>query len=178
MEEPELKLCEVCWQTQGGLGVPARYYLSTLPVCEEHYHYVCQRCRQKWAEWWNEEREYKVVCDGCNDVLSRLEARRAAYNQHLSSDQWWKLKKEARRQSFKEHGDVVCARCGTSEFNNKQTYGEGLHCHHRTYERFGQERVDDVELLCSPCHASEHHLPAPKSLRVSDGYSLLRKEKK
>ena len=164
-EEPEVKLCEVCWQTKDGLGVQASYYLSTLPVCEEHYHCVCQRCNRQWAEWWSEESEYRFVCDGCNDVLSKLAAKRAAYTQHLNSDQWLKVKKKARSQSFKEHGGVVCARCGMSEFNNKQTYGEGLHGHHKTYERFGQENPEDVELLCSPCHAWEHHLPAPKPIR-------------
>jgi 5-methylcytosine-specific restriction endonuclease McrA len=27
-----------------------------------------------------------------------------------------------------------------------------LHCHHRTYERFGKEKVTDVLILCGSCH--------------------------
>ena len=30
--------------------------------------------------------------------------------------------------------------------------GEPLELHHKTYERLGRERIDDLELLCSSCH--------------------------
>ena len=39
-----------------------------------------------------------------------------------------------------------CCRCG----------GVADHVHHRTYQRVGRERLEDVEPLCAECHKSEH----------------------
>ena len=165
-EEPEVKLCEVCWQLGDGLPVEARWYLKTLPVCDEHQGAVCGRCQRRWVTKLGQDGDSVFgVCDECYETLERLAARRNAYNQHLSSEQWRKTKKELRSQSVKEYGRVVCSRCRRSEYDNKQTYGEGLHGHHASYERFGREKPEDVELLCSLCHAWEHHLPTPKPIR-------------
>lgn len=39
--------------------------------------------------------------------------------------------------------NCACERCGC---------GEWLQVHHRTYERLGHERDDDLEVLCVACH--------------------------
>jgi hypothetical protein len=161
MTEPsEVKLCEVCWEEGNGLAVRAFWFPAGIPMCEEHYALVCRKCKRQWYT------EFDTLCDGCRVLQKAEDVRRKAYDEHLNSKEWWKTKKALRRESFKEHGRVVCSRCGKSEYDNKQTYGEGLHGHHRTYERFGQEKPEDAELLCSECHASEHGNPQPIPIRA------------
>ena len=36
--------------------------------------------------------------------------------------------------------------------------GKGLHAHHKTYARFGNENVDDLVTLCTRCHRRRHAL--------------------
>jgi hypothetical protein len=167
---PEVKLCDPCWKEHEGLGVQALWSVSGIPMCDDHYGRVCHRCHRQWATKLRDG-EFTYVCDGCDAVLERQEARRREYNQHLESKEWRKTKKSLRRESVIENGKAICSRCGLSEYENKQEYGEGLHGHHRTYERFGSERVDDLELLCSRCHAWEHRQPAPKPIGVSSGFT-------
>lgn len=31
-----------------------------------------------------------------------------------------------------------------------------MHCHHKTYVRFGAEEIDDLEALCELCHSKIH----------------------
>src|ERR1700682_92564 len=148
MEQPEVKLCEVGWQ-RDGIAAQANWFLATIPVCDDHSGAVCGRCERRWAtKVAKEEERIFNSCDECYMAIERQDAKRQTYNQHLSSKQWWKTKRTLRRESRHEHGTVLCSRCGMSELDNKQTYGEGLHGHHKTYERFGQEKSDDVELLC------------------------------
>ncbi len=168
-EAEEVKLCVVCWKDS--IASRAYHYLSTIPVCDNHYQCVCARCRRRWASVYatdgGEDDCYIFACDECSETLDRQAARRAAYNEHINSGQWRKVKNNLRTGIRREYGQVACSRCGMSEHDNKQTYGEGLHGHHLTYERFGNEKPEDVQLLCSPCHAWEHRLPSPKPIRES-----------
>jgi hypothetical protein len=186
-----VKLCEACWQFDDGVPAQAyHYYHSKVPVCDRHVHLVCQRCANAWATGfppseylalWERARELsheeygelvrtigekcEVVCDRCYDEIKREQARREAYNGHLSSEHWKKVKKAAREQSRIEYKEVKCSRCPRTERENKLEFGEGLHGHHTTYNRFGHEKTYDLELLCSVCHAFEHRRPLPKRLR-------------
>ena len=159
------------------MAVQAHWYRSTIPVCDKHYDRVCQRCKREWATRWAEG-EYQIACDSCGELLDREEKRREAYNLHLGSKDWQRFKKHLRRENRREHGQVQCSRCGMSEIDNKHEYGEGLHGHHTSYDRFGQEKAGDVDLICTPCHAVEHHQPIPQPIRVSSGYHLLRNQKR
>jgi len=164
MKQQEVKLCVVCWEDS--IATQAFHYPRTIPVCDKHCACVCGRCERRWATRLGRDgRAVFSVCDECNETLERLEARREAYKTHLSSDEWRKARKTLKTESRREHGRVVCSRCGMTEHDNKVTYGEGLHGHHKTYERFGQEKPEDVELLCSRCHAWVHGNPAPKPIR-------------
>lgn len=162
--QTEVKLCEVCWKSN--IAAQAKFYLLTIPVCDEHCHLVCGRCGCRWSARYALELDGNIIlaCNHCSEELKRLAARRKAYNAHLGSAEWRQTKKFARSQSRKEFGKVACSRCGMTERENRQEYGEGLHGHHSTYERFGCEKPDDVVLLCTRCHAWEHHLPQPKSI--------------
>jgi hypothetical protein len=157
IQQNEVKLCEVCWKEQDGLAVRAFWFPAGVPMCEEHYLLVCRRCQRQWYTG------YDILCDGCRVLQKTEDERRKAYNEHLNSKQWWQIKKNLRRESPRENGRAICSRCGMSEYDNKQTYGEGLHGHHKTYERFGQEKTEDAELLCTKCHAWEHGNPLPKT---------------
>jgi hypothetical protein len=172
MKKEEVKLCVVCWRDS--IASRAYHYLTTIPVCDNHYHCVCARCRRRWARWWvSSIEEYGCeifACDECSETLDRLATRREAYNQYIQSDEWRKkVKNNLRTDMRRERGGVVCSRCGMSERDNKLTYGEGLHGHHLTYKRFGHEHSEDVQLLCSRCHAWEHRLPSPKPIRERFG---------
>lgn len=169
--DEQVKLCEVCWKK--GFAARAHWYLSTIPVCDGHYGSVCARCQRRWAKWLcNDGQSEFFACSECAEKVERELQRRAAYNRHLGSEEWRKTKKTARQDSYTELGKVACSRCGMSESDNKRTYGEGLHGHHVTYERFGHEKSRDVQLLCSSCHAWEHGSPEPKRLKTSYEYQM------
>lgn len=105
------------------------------------------------------------------------------YYEYLQSVHW-----RNKREKFLEGRELVCGRCGLMyvdlharfvlwETKMEYTEEEGWegedysevesrkrtprwHVHHKTYERLGEEKMDDLELLCSPCHNLEH---APKT---------------
>lgn len=58
----------------------------------------------------------------------------------------WQAK---RARALKKHGRI-CKACGSTEL--------GLHVHHHTYDRFSHERLDDLVILCKPCHDAVHKL--------------------
>jgi 5-methylcytosine-specific restriction endonuclease McrA len=62
---------------------------------------------------------------------------------YRASKQW----KELRKLVYADRG-YKCEACGGT---NK------LHVHHKTYENFGNESIDELELLCSSCHRKRHH---------------------
>ncbi len=67
------------------------------------------------------------------------------YVRHLHSEMWQKM----RRAKLKETGGH-CERCGCSELT-----GERLEIHHLTYERLGNERREDLKVVCQACHVVE-----------------------
>ena len=68
--------------------------------------------------------------------------RRQKYNDYLRSDDW----KHVRRLKLEFAGNR-CERCGATD---------ELHVHHLTYERFGNENLTDLQVLCKPCHNRAH----------------------
>jgi hypothetical protein len=85
-------------------------------------------------------------------VQVRIERRDAAlkrlgysgYNAYLASPAW-----RAVRFRYIEERPWICHVCGKTE---------KLYLHHRTYERVGQEQLDDLMPLCDPCHGLVHSL--------------------
>ncbi len=61
------------------------------------------------------------------------------YDKYIKSAQWRNicalLKKQAKH---------LCQNCGRPS--------PSLSVHHLTYERFGHERMSDLQVLCTPCH--------------------------
>lgn len=67
---------------------------------------------------------------------------RLAYRAYLMSPVW-----KAKRLEALDHYGCVCNRCGL--------YGTDVH--HKTYERVGgDERMEDLEVLCRECHEAHH----------------------
>ena len=73
------------------------------------------------------------------------------YSQYIQSDVW-----EYRACVIKAKFNYRCQLC------NKHKEEIGLHAHHRTYERLGNELLEDITVLCADCHAKFHD-------KVSDG---------
>lgn len=72
-----------------------------------------------------------------------------------------KLWKDIKRRRAEIDGGK-CAICGSTE---------GLCAHHKTYERFGIEEMDDLITLCRRCHSSVHkkgHPLCPPTSRPSE----------
>jgi len=55
----------------------------------------------------------------------------------------WQVKRQQRLEKDNHH----CRRC----YSTTQ-----LTIHHLTYDRFGNEDLDDLITLCEPCHVKEH----------------------
>lgn len=76
---------------------------------------------------------------------------RVDYTAHLTSREWAVM----RRWKIEEAG-YRCQLC------NAGGKGVELNAHHRTYERLGRERREDLIVLCNECHEKHHDiLPVP-----------------
>lgn len=77
----------------------------------------------------------------------------AAYHRFLASRTWFWLRKRALHRA-----GGACERCDATD---------PLDVHHRTYVRFGgQERPEDLQVLCHSCHAVMHdQTPNPARAR-------------
>jgi hypothetical protein len=64
------------------------------------------------------------------------------YETYLQSSQW-----KARRKYILTAGRHRCQVCSSKD---------ALHVHHRSYKRLGDERIDDLVVLCKTCHDLFH----------------------
>jgi len=72
---------------------------------------------------------------------------RIAYAGYLQSPKWRRKRDEALKRA-----GYRCQRCDA----------QAVEVHHRTYERLGEEWMEDLEALCRDCH-DEHHGAPPTS---------------
>jgi hypothetical protein len=63
---------------------------------------------------------------------------RAEYQTYLASREW-----ALKREAVRERSGGRCERCWTRSMDA---------VHHKTYERIGDERLDDLQAICDPCH--------------------------
>lgn len=63
---------------------------------------------------------------------------REEYLKYLASREWAVL-----REQVRERCDDACERCGSAPMRA---------CHHLTYERIGEEKLEDLQGLCEACH--------------------------
>lgn len=76
-----------------------------------------------------------------NDIPEPTQEER--YNRYLSSARW----RKKRDQALYRAGNK-CERCGAPQWMCKE-----LHVHHKTYERFMHEQLEDLVVLCPTCHS-------------------------
>lgn len=66
-----------------------------------------------------------------------------AYLEYLASDEWQRVRQRVFATRLRR-----CERC--------KIFGVRLDLHHKSYANFGNERDEDLELLCRSCHIGEH----------------------
>lgn len=94
-----------------------------------------------------------------NEVLIRRSIRRPRkrngrnqYLNYLQSQEW----QEVRERVFKQRGRK-CERC------NEDLRGKKADVHHKHYRNLFNEKLEDLEVLCRPCHNLEHKDKRKKS---------------
>src|SRR5438874_456134 len=78
-----------------------------------------------------------------------------AYREYLESPEW-----QSRRLLALQHAGHRCQVCNSPD---------GLEVHHRTYERIGNEELEDLTVLCHRCHEIFHE----QELAVRDPSTLV-----
>ena len=66
-------------------------------------------------------------------------AKRDLHREYIKSPVW----KEFRKRALSHYG-AICNRCGE----------HGTDVDHLHYDNWGQEKLEDVQILCRPCHES------------------------
>ena len=69
-------------------------------------------------------------------------SNKVIYKQYISSKKW----KEKKEEVFKLRGKE-CEQFG---------YKHRIHVHHLSYENLGDEKMEDLQILCYQCHMSKH----------------------
>lgn len=91
------------------------------------------------------------------------------YYKYLKSKDWSDIKLDL----IHTRGNK-CERCG-----NKRKHFRYLHIHHLTYRNIGNEKPEDLEILCAPCHRKEHGIEkhrrrngkTPSKRKITQGHS-------
>lgn len=74
------------------------------------------------------------------------------YHQYLKSESWRRI----REALFKQRG-IRCEKCGLKG-GNKSAFD----IHHLSYARIFEEELEDLIIVCRPCHNKIHNIKAPK----------------
>lgn len=90
-----------------------------------------------------------------------MRPRTEEYRSVIASKRW----RELRVRLMRERGSI-CERCGKTWAPG---YKVSLQLHHKTYERLGRERDEDVQLVCESCHSGADVERVADSRRRSDG---------
>lgn len=83
----------------------------------------------------------RFICDVCHEN-SDADTRSMPYDMYLRTETW-RVRRRARLALAQGRCEVCNAR------------GD-LDVHHRTYDRRGDERIEDLIVLCRSCHATFH----------------------
>lgn len=82
---------------------------------------------------WDEDEEYQIE-----------QLKSMPYQQYLQTDHWQSIRKRELK-----YADYRCRLCDEDV---------NLQVHHRTYDRIGCERPNDVTALCQECHEKHHDI--------------------
>lgn len=119
---------------------PAEVF-AVCPTCGKHH--LARICTRHEARVLlasdRDRRAADIECDACEHVTL---LRTMPYRDYLKTPHW-----KATRQRALERADRRCQLCNSTDH---------LEVHHRTYERRGCERADDLTVLCARCHSKFH----------------------
>lgn len=82
----------------------------------------------------------------CKSTGERFKNTDTGYKKYLHSEHWKQIKTQFKIQ---ESYTGKCYICGNVNDG-------GFHLHHKTYERIGNEEMNDLELMCKTCHFGYH----------------------
>lgn len=80
------------------------------------------------------------------EIDARRSRMKMKYEDYLKTDYW-----KFCRQAKLEESDCTCGLC-----NHQDNTSKTLQVHHKTYENRGNERLEDLIVLCEDCHAKFH----------------------
>jgi len=78
---------------------------------------------------------------------SYLDRNGISYQQYLKGEHWQDVRRRYWKSKLHNGGCYVCERTNVQ-----------LQLHHKTYKRVGNERLNDLLLLCGDCHKAAHEL--------------------
>jgi 5-methylcytosine-specific restriction endonuclease McrA len=78
------------------------------------------------------------------------------YDKYLETPHWQSFRRLVFAEQRRRLGRNCCERCPKNGSEIK------LDVHHLTYERLGNEKTEDVQIICKDCH-DKIHLRDPKS---------------
>lgn len=115
------------------------------PEREEHNEHVLVFYDVPPIEWATTPQKLgDVMVSSIWDASARSdELHRMPYEDYLRTDEW-----KAMRRRIIVRAEFRCEWCGKHD--------QKWNVHHLTYERRGFERLEDLALLCEPCHKTHH----------------------
>jgi 5-methylcytosine-specific restriction endonuclease McrA len=105
------------------------------------YALLCQTCRDQR----NDHAEQQCLLDKARQEALLKEYRKRPYGDRRQTQEWAVLKRQVHRRDR-----YRCRLCGRNDVQ--------LHVHHRTYETYAEERLEDLITLCRSCHEHFHFL--------------------
>ncbi len=85
------------------------------------------------------------------------------YQDYLLTPRWARV-----RRRMLQRAGFRCQQCRDYDRPIRRVR---LQVHHRSYTRLGQERWEDLEVLCRPCHEAAHGVPV--EYRTTEGMEPL-----
>ena len=86
--------------------------------------------------------------------LYKLGLKMEDHEKYFELPHWQEFRKQVLEAQKKKFGYNCCEQCGARP--QVVTRETALHVHHLTYERLGEEMLEDVAIICRPCHEKEH----------------------
>jgi len=86
--------------------------------------------------------------------LYKLGLKMEEYEKYFELPHWQDFRKHVLELQRNNLGYNCCEKCGAHP--RVVTRETALHVHHLTYERLGEEWLEDVTIICRPCHNKEH----------------------
>jgi len=116
-----------------------KFWLDNLPSDTFAICPTCTETKPISEFWW--EKQYKMgkVCSGCQDK----KVKPSGYADYIKSEAW----REKRLEYWRSKKMRECYVCSDPWLDFK-----GKELHHRTYERLGNENLDDLVPVCPGHH--------------------------